>query len=104
LGIRKIIKSLPHSGRNDLKNGKTAKTAKKRENGEKTFILSQLGVFVLNFVVFGLVLTIFEVILANSAMNPQKHDGRLLLEKNRETKFVNKIQKFACFKVNFDPF
>jgi hypothetical protein len=58
----------PHSGRNYLKHGKTAK-----------------------FVVFGLDLTIFEVILANLAMNPQKHDGRLLLVKIRETKFVNKI-------------
>jgi hypothetical protein len=42
-----------HSGRNDLKNGiiaktpkKTAKTAKKRENGLKIFFLSQIGVFV----------------------------------------------------------
>jgi hypothetical protein len=67
-------------GRNDLK---TKKRRKRRKNGKtaKNPFLSQLGVFVLNFVVFGLVLTIFEVILANSAMNRQKHNGRLLLEK-----------------------
>jgi hypothetical protein len=49
-------------------------TEQKGKTAKKTFFLSQLGVFVLNFVVFGLVLTILEVILANSAMNRQKHE------------------------------
>jgi hypothetical protein len=48
-----------HSGRNDLKNGKIPKAAKKRQYGKKRIFLSQLGVFVLDFVIFGIVMMIF---------------------------------------------
>jgi hypothetical protein len=93
-----------HSGRNALKNGKTTKTAKNGKLAKKISFFVTVGCICTKFVIFGLVLTIFEVILPNSAINLQKHDGRLLLGKICETKFVNKIQKIACFKVNFDPF
>jgi hypothetical protein len=55
---RQPKRSTAHSGRNDLKNGKMPKTAKNGETAEKSFFVT-IGVFVVNFVIFGLVLINF---------------------------------------------
>jgi hypothetical protein len=80
------------------KNGKTTKTAKKRQNGKKRIFWSQLGVFALHFVFFGLVLMIFDGNQANLAMNPQKSYGRLLLRKIRKQNSLTKLKNLMFLK------